>query len=219
VVFPEQNCCGAPAVYTGLEKSAKKMARKNLQQFSTDGDTYDYIVTACPTGTVMLKKHWPHLFRDDRDAEILQQAETAAEKTFDFIRLIHMLQQQGLFQKKPSDGGKEIKVTYHYSCHLKRDSGIEAEPREVVSAIPGMQWIEMDEADRCCGFAGTYSMKLPEISSELLKRKIENIEKSGAEILLVDCPGCLTWLRHGLAAAKSTIRVLHTAVFLAELEK
>ncbi|NIM16264.1 MAG: 4Fe-4S dicluster domain-containing protein [Candidatus Aminicenantes bacterium] len=214
VVFPDQSCCGAPAVYTGLEKSAKKMAGKNLQQLSTDVDTYDYIVTACPTGTVMLTKHWQHLF--ENDPEIFHCTEMVAEKTVDFIRLIHMLQKQGLLYGKRTSSAKEIKVTYHYSCHLKRDSGIDAEPREVVSAIPGVQWIEMDEADRCCGFAGTYSMKLPEISSQLLKQKIENIEKSGAEILLVDCPGCLTWLRHGLETANSNIRVLHTAVFLAE---
>jgi Fe-S oxidoreductase len=222
VVFPDQGCCGAPAVYTGLEKSAKKMAGKNLRRLSKEVETCDYIATACPTGTVMLKKHWRRFFENDPGT--LQRAEMVAEKTVDFIRLIHMLQKQGLFintlqNGKPSAGGKEIKVTYHYSCHLKRDSGIEAEPREVVSAIPGARWIEMEEADRCCGFAGTYSMKLPEISSELSGRKIENIEKSGAQILLVDCPGCLTWLRHGLAAAKSHVRALHTAVFLAELEK
>jgi iron-sulfur cluster protein len=214
VVFPDQNCCGAPAVYTGLEKSARKMAHKNLARLSTDIDTYDYIVTACPTGTTMLTKHWRRLFAND--PKILQGAEMAAEKTFDFIRLIHMLQKQGLFYEKPLSNGNGIKVTYHYSCHLKRDSGIEAEPREVVSTIPGVQWIEMNDADRCCGFAGTYSMKLPEISSELLKQKIENIEKSGADILLVDCPGCLTWLRHGLETVNSRVRVLHTAVFLAE---
>ncbi|MCP5106563.1 MAG: (Fe-S)-binding protein, partial [bacterium] len=106
-------------------------------------------------------------------------------------------------------------VTYHYSCHLKRSCGIEEEPREVISSIPGVRWLEMEEADRCCGFAGTYSMKLPEISSELLERKIKNIEKSGAQVVLTDCPGCLLSLRNGLKKANSDIQAYHTAVFLA----
>jgi len=74
----------------------------------------------------------------------------------------------------------------------------------------------MEEADCCCGFAGSYSIKLPEISSELLKRKIQNIKKSGAEIVVTDCPGCLLWLRHGLQTVRSKIKVYHSAVFLAD---
>jgi Fe-S oxidoreductase len=140
-----------------------------------------------------------------------------ADKAINFIQLVHMLQKQDALFTGPRSIAKEINITYHYSCHLKRECGIETEPREVLSAVPGVNWIEMDEADRCCGFAGSYSMKLPEISSELLKRKIKNIENSGAEIVLVDCPGCLLWLKLGLEKAKSKIRVLHSAVFLAQL--
>jgi len=200
VDLPEQKCCGAPALYMGLEQSAKKMAADNLLHLVDANNSCDYIVTACPTGTVMLKK-----------------AEPAADKIIDFIQLFHMLQKEGFSQKKVKSiqFEKEIPITYHYSCHLKRDCGIEKEPQEVLSAIPGVKWIDMDEADRCCGFAGSYSIKLPEISSELLKRKIQNIKKSGAEIVVTDCPGCLLWLRYGLKTVKSKVKVYHSAVFLA----
>jgi Fe-S oxidoreductase len=210
VELPVQNCCGAPALYTGLEKSAKKMAKENLLHLTLHLENYDHIVTACPTGTAMLKKHWRRLLADDPAA--LKKAEAAAEKTVDFIQLFHTLQKK---EGDRTNGRRKINITYHYSCHLRRSSGIEKEPREVLSAVPGVHWIEMDEADRCCGFAGTYSMKLPEISLELLERKIENIEKSGAEIVLTDCPGCLLSLRNGLKTAGSDIRAYHTAVFLA----
>jgi iron-sulfur cluster protein len=195
VDLPLQGCCGAPALYMGLEDSAAKMAAANLEHLADD--SYDYIVTACPTGTVMLKK-----------------TGTAAHRTFDFIQLFYQLTREDLsYKDKKQD--TEVVVTYHYSCHLKRSSGVDKEPREVLSAVPGVKWVEMDEADRCCGFAGSYSIKLPEISSELLKRKIENIQKSGAEIVLTDCPGCLLSLRRGLEAVQSKIKAYHSAEFLA----
>ena len=218
VVLPGQICCSAPALYMGLEKSAKKMAEENLLHLADNTTNYDYIVTACPTGTVMLTKHWQHQCKDD--PTLLAKAETVADKTISFIQLIDILQKQDAFLTGSSQSpAKEINITYHYSCHLKRECGIETPPRQVLSAVPGINWLEMDEADRCCGFAGSYSMKLPEISSELLKRKIKNIEKSGAEIVVVDCPGCLLWIRRGLEKAKSKIRVLHSAAFLAQLIK
>ena len=214
VVLPGQICCGAPAIYMGLEKSAKKMAEENLVHLADHGANYDYIVTACPTGTVMLQKHWQHRCKDD--PTLLAKARTVADKTIHFIQLIDILQKQDAFLTKSRPPAKKIDITYHYSCHLKRECGIETQPRDVLTALPGVDWLEMNEADRCCGFAGSYSMKLPEISSELLKRKIKNIEKSGAEIVVVDCPGCLLWLRRGLEKAKSKIQVLHSAVFLTE---
>jgi Fe-S oxidoreductase len=215
VVLPEQICCGAPAIYMGLEKSAKKMAEENLVHLADNSANYDYIVTACPTGTVMLNKHWQHRLKNKPTA--LAKAETVADKTINFIQLIDILQKQDAFPTESRYPANEINITYHYSCHLKRECGIETQPREVLSGIPGVKWIEMNEADRCCGFAGSYSMKLPEISAELLERKIKNIEKSGAEIVVVDCPGCLLWLKRGLEKAKSKIQVLHSAVFLAQL--
>jgi len=214
VILPGQHCCGAPALYMGLEESAKKIAQENLDNLFEDIETIDYIVTACPTGTAMLKKHVQNLLKDKR--ENLSQAGIIAEKTIDFIQLLYLLYRQQAFTFPASLPQEEIKITYHYSCHLKRDSGIEAEPREVLSALPGVKWIEMEEADRCCGFAGSYSLKLPEISKELLDRKIKNIEKSNADIVIVDCPGCLLQIKKGLKKAKSKVRVLHSAQFLAQ---
>jgi iron-sulfur cluster protein len=214
VVLPGQSCCGAPALYMGLENIAKKMAEDNLLHLTDEAGNCDYIVTACPTGTAMLKTKWQQQLKDDPPA--LANAQLVARQSDNFIQLVHILQNQGAFPGSSHSPTREIKITYHYSCHLKRECGIENEPCEVLTSIPGVKWIEMAEADRCCGFAGSYSMKLPEISAELLERKIKNIEKSGAEIVVVDCPGCLLQLRRGLEKAKSKIRVLHSAVFLAE---
>jgi len=197
VELPEQGCCGAPTLYTGMETTTKKIVKDNLAHFEGVVGNYDHVVTPCPTCTHVLGSHWEG---------------PVGEKAVDFIKLIHMLWRAGKFEVKGP--GKDVVVTYHYSCHLKRSCGVDVEPRELLSSVPGVRWVEMEEADRCCGFAGTYSMKLPEISSELLERKIRNIEKSGAEIVLTDCPGCLLSLRNGLKKANSNIQAHHTAVFL-----
>jgi iron-sulfur cluster protein len=214
VLLPDQTCCGAPALYTGLAESARKLARDNLDQLSKE--KVDYIVTACPTGTAMIKRHWAHMLADDLAA--VSDLEKLAAKTFDFIKLFHKLNQKDPVDFNPKPSGGKVRVTYHYSCHLKRSSGIETEPKELLSALPGVAWLDMEEADRCCGFAGTYNLKLPEISRELMKRKIENIEQSGADIVAVDCPGCLLALRHGLKQAHSDIEALPSALLLARYE-
>jgi iron-sulfur cluster protein len=216
VALPDQTCCGAPALYTGLAESAGKLARDNLNQLSKE--KVDYIVTACPTGTAMIKTHWPHLLKNDRTAVLA--LEKLAVKTFDFIQLFRKLYDEDPVDLKPesSAGEEKVRVTYHYSCHLKRSSGIEAEPKALLSRLSGVEWLDMEEADRCCGFAGTYNLKLPEISGELMRRKIENIEQSGAHIVAVDCPGCLLALRHGLKQAHSDIEALPSAVILARYE-
>jgi Fe-S oxidoreductase len=107
-----------------------------------------------------------------------------------------------------------IEVTYHDSCHLNRGLGVKKEPREILNALKHLKFKEMDEADRCCGFGGSYCIKLPEVSAEMLERKLRNIENSGAALVVVDCPGCLMSLRGGLDTKKSNTKVLHSTQVL-----
>jgi Fe-S oxidoreductase len=107
------------------------------------------------------------------------------------------------------------KTTYHAPCHLCRGLGVTKAPRELM-AIGGLNYLPADEEDVCCGFGGTYSMKFPELSAELLKKKLANSEKTGAELLLTDCPGCIMQLRGGLEAKGSTLQVRHIAEALAD---
>jgi Fe-S oxidoreductase len=213
VFFPEQTCCGAPAFYTGLPRAAGKSTRRNLESLAAGN--FDYIVTPCPTCTVRLRRYGDETA--GTDPLVKTQAEAVAVKTFDFIELLHKLKKQPGGEPK-AKAGEKIKITYHYSCHLKRSSGIFREPRELLSAIRGIEWVEMEEADRCCGFAGTYSMKFPEISSELLKRKIKKIVASGAKLVVVDCPGCLLSLRGGLESQNIPVRACHSASLFRSLK-
>lgn len=215
VVYPDQTCCGAPAIYLGRQDVAAEIAKQNLDHFAKD--EFDYIVSACPTCTVALKEQWGHVVKDEASK---RKAEKVAAKALDFIKLMHTL--------KKAKGGvwKEvaatcevacpapISVTYHDSCHLNRELGVREEPREMLEAQAHLRFIEMEESDRCCGFGGSYSIKLPEISVELLNRKLKNIENSSAQVVAVDCPGCLMSLRGGLDTKRSNTRVLHTAQLL-----
>jgi iron-sulfur cluster protein len=215
VVSPQQKCCGAPALFTGHEASAAQLAREHLQQWRLSLDHYQYIVTACPTCTVLLKKQWPRLLKDDSDSAGL--AAKVAEKAIDFIQLFCRLQEQNPELKELWQGTTQRPqtVTYHDSCHLKWELGVSNEPRQALSSLPGVDWVEMEESDRCCGFAGTFSIKQPEIAQQLQNRKVENIKKSRAKIVLVDCPGCLLKLNTGLEKVKSTTIAQHSALFMA----
>ena len=141
-----------------------------------------------------------------------KRAQELGRKCTDFCKLFYDL--GGL-----SDEGddREIHATYHDSCHLKRSLGVTEEQRELLKHTKGVTLTEMDEHDVCCGFAGSYSISYPEISSHILQRKLENIKASGADCVVMDCPGCMMQIKGGLDAhGIEGIDVKHTAQLLAE---
>ena len=201
-----QSCCGAPANYMGDMENAKKAAAMNVD--AMHAEDYDYIVSACPTCTHALRDY-KDMFADD--PEMRKKAEELSVKTFDFSKLLSML--GGL----PTTGdGKPLKVTYHDSCHMKRFMGVYKEQRELLEETAGVNIVEMNNCDKCCGFGGSYSIKFPEMSAPILEEKIDNIVATGADVVAVDCPGCLLQIQGGLDARNIDIKVKHTAQILAE---
>lgn len=106
-------------------------------------------------------------------------------------------------------------ITYHDSCHLKRTMHAEQAPRQLLEKS-GYQLTEMFECDVCCGMGGSYSLKLPEISAPMLKRKLTNIKNTGAPVVAMDCPGCVMQIRGGMDQDGAPVRVRHTVEILAE---
>ncbi|MCH4188539.1 MAG: LUD domain-containing protein [Megasphaera sp.] len=205
-----QSCCGAPATYMGDTVNAKNEAELNIN--AMEAEKYDYVVSACPTCTHALRDY-KEMFKDE--PEMYKKAEELGNKTYDFAKLVSML--GGM----PGEGdGVAVKVTYHDSCHLNRYLGVHDEPRDLLKATKGVELVEMQDADHCCGFGGSYSIKFPEISAPILEEKINNIIASGADVVAVDCPGCLLQIKGGLDARGITnIKVEHTAQLLAEKKK
>ncbi|WP_366923562.1 LUD domain-containing protein [Metallumcola ferriviriculae] len=208
MVFPdEQSCCGAPASYMGDRETAKEMAKQNIS--ALEKADVDYIVAACPTCIDSLKHDFVHLLEDDKQWK--QRAEKLAVKVKDYSELMNDL--PGKYAGK----AKGTKVTYHDSCHYNRKLGLSDKPRNLLRE--GYNLVEIKECDRCCGFGGSYTVKFPQISAEIMKRKVKNIDDSGAAIVAMDCPGCMIQLKGGLEKAGSKVKVKHSAELLAEGDK
>jgi iron-sulfur cluster protein len=203
----DQSCCGAPATYMGDVENAKKAAEMNIN--AMEAAKYDYIVSACPTCTHALRDY-KDMFKDD--PAMYKKAEELGAKSYDFSKLLAML--GGL---PDNADGVPMKVTYHDSCHLKRYMGVFQEQRELLEDTKGVEITEMNNCDKCCGFGGSYSVKFPEMSAPILEEKIDNIVATGADVVAVDCPGCLLQIKGGLdARGLNNIQVKHTAQILVE---
>ncbi len=212
VIFPdEQTCCGAPARYSGAYEVAAQNARDNIKALLATEVTH--VVSACPTCTVALKHDFLDTFKSLGATDAMAEAERLSAKTIDFSTLVKQLVDAGrLTFKEGEDLGK---VTYHDSCHLKRTLHASDEPRELLKQA-GHELTEMYECDTCCGMAGSYSLKLPQLSAPILERKLKHIKDTGASKVIMDCPGCVMQIRGGLDKDGSPIQAEHTAERLAD---
>ena len=212
VLFPEeQTCCGAPARYNGAYEVAAHNAIDNIKALLAED--VKYVVSACPTCTVALQHDFISTFESVGESDWMPKAKELSAKAIDFSTLVKKLMAEGRLSLK--DGQKLGKITYHDSCHLKRTLNVHEEPRELLRSA-GYELTEMFECDMCCGMGGSYSMKLPEISTPILQRKLKNIKETGAPIVAMDCPGCVMQIRGGLDQDGSPIKVKHTLELMAE---
>ncbi len=212
VVFAdEQTCCGAPARYGGAFDVAANNAIDNIK--ALNNPEVSYVVSACPTCTVALKHEFVNTLQSEGKTEWLPKARELAEKSMDFSTLVMKLVGEGRLSQK--DAKNLGKLTYHDSCHLKRTLHATEAPRKLLTGS-GYELSEMLESDICCGMGGSYTIKQPEISAVILQRKLENIHKTAAGTVAMDCPGCVMQIRGGLDKEGSTISVKHTAELIAD---
>ena len=210
VIYPEQqSCCGKPVLGTGDRETAKIIARQNIEAF--EETKADIIVSACPTCAETLEKTYVELFADD--PEWSGRAKAFGARVREFTSFVAECYRQA-GRLMPTAGTE--KVTYHDSCHIRRGLGVYKEPRELLKAAPGVDFVEMKDCDKCCGMAGAFGVKYSEISLPMLKEKVNNIKASGADTVAVACPACLMQLRGGLDQQAPDIRVRHIADILAE---
>jgi glycolate oxidase iron-sulfur subunit len=202
VITPKnQKCCGAPNILASDRQGLFDAARFNCELFS--GYDLDYIVTDCGGCGAELKKYGHHLEGNGCAAAF-------SAKVRDITQLLDQNAELLSERLKPL----RLKVTYHDPCHIAHCQGIRKEPRELFRLIPGLDYRELADADACCGSAGTYNIERPEMSDRILQRKLDNIHATGADYLVTGNPGCLLQLRKGLAAAGSTVRVVHVTEIL-----
>ncbi len=201
VIIPKDvQCCGMPYLSSSDLDRAKELARKNIAALERTGA--DFIVTDCATCGSFLREY-ANILKDDPGYS--QRASSISSKIRDVSEVLMSI--VGL-RKKPTNK-LDIKVTYHDPCHLARAQGIREEPRELLKAIPGLKFVEMDEPDLCCGGAGTYNLFHYEESMKILNRKMNNLAGTGAEIITSGCPGCITQFKLGVTLKESDVKVVH----------
>src|SRR5688572_18769522 len=209
VKFDErQTCCGQPAFNTGYRKEAAKFARRFVEIFESS----DAKAIVSPSGScTAMVKHFHELFPDE--TEWRERAASVAAKTYEFSSfLVNVL---GVDDVGSLSNGK---ATWHDACHGLRDLGIHDEPRRLLKKVKGLEFVEMQNADVCCGFGGTFSVKYPEISAGILDNKIEMIEKSGADTVIACDASCLMQIGGRLSRIGSKIQTRHIAEILASRE-
>ena len=206
VVVPTgQGCCGALNVHAGDLEYARDMARRNIDVFLAAG--VDAIVTAS-AGCGSAMKEYDDLLKDD--PRYAGPARRLAEMTKDITELLVSL------PFDPPKASLHRRITYQDPCHLAHAQRITAAPRAILNAIPGIELVEMEQASRCCGGAGTYSMVQRELSAKILTTKMGNISDTQAEQVVTANPGCMMQLEQGLREAGKPGKVVHVVDLLDE---
>jgi L-lactate dehydrogenase complex protein LldE len=197
----DQTCCGQPTFNAGLRADARKIAEHTIKTFeATEGDV------VLPSGSCahMIRHNYAELFAND--AAWLPRAGALAARTYEFTEyLVDVLQVVDMGARW--DGP----LTYHPTCHLHRGLGIDRQPRQLLASVRGAEVRELPEAQDCCGFGGIFSVEHPELSAEMLKRKIRNLDSTGSPTLVVCDAGCLMHIQGGLHRNKMPQRVVHIA--------
>jgi glycolate oxidase iron-sulfur subunit len=199
VVVPQtQKCCGALHMHSGERDTARQLARHNISAFERTGADY-YVINAAGCGSTL--KEYGEILEDD--PIWAERAHAFAEKVRDVNELVATLDfKHGL-------GRIERRATYQDACHLAHGQRIREQPREIVRAIPGIELVEMNESDFCCGSAGIYNITHPEMAQRLLELKIDNLAATGAEMVIAANPGCIIQIASGIRQRNLPMEVVH----------
>jgi len=204
-VPPTQTCCGQPAYNSGDRNDAIALARKVVGEF----ENCDYLVAPSGSCSGMIKTHYGELFRGD--PAMTARVDRLAAKTYELTDfLVHVL------NVKATAGRYHGKITYHDSCAGLREMGVKTQPRALLTAMPGVELIEMADCETCCGFGGTFSLKYGDISARLADNKCVQVQNSGADAVVLGDLGCMLNVEGRLRRrGDAKTRVLHVAEVLA----
>ena len=204
VVPKDQTCCGALNIHNGERAAAQAMARRNIEGFLRAG-VDAVIINAAGCGVA--SKEYPVLFRGDAPGDVAR-AEAYSSICRDATEFLAELGLTGTL------GEIRARATYQDPCHLAHGQRIRRQPRELLGRIPGLELVEMDGADRCCGSAGIYNIVEPAYSQRILEEKMRAVIRTGADLLVAPNPGCLLQLAAGLRARGVPMETCHVVDLL-----
>ncbi|WEK10658.1 MAG: (Fe-S)-binding protein [Candidatus Pseudomonas colombiensis] len=204
VEYPQgQSCCGQPAYTSGYTEQARTVARSQLALFAED---YPVVV---PSGSCagMLREHYADLFKDE--PQMLIQVQALAARTYELAEFLLFVCKVQL-----KDSGAPVKVALHTSCSARREMNTHLHGRELLSQLSNVERVEHSHESECCGFGGTFSVRMPDISGAMVTDKTRALKESGAhQVLSADC-GCLMNINGALEKQQEALRGQHLASFL-----
>lgn len=199
VVIPEmQTCCGALQVHSGERETAEGLARKNIEVFET-ADVDAVIINSAGCGA-QLKEYGELLEGDPTFQERAQAFSNKVKDIHEFLAEIPMHEIRGEIRAR---------VAYHDACHLAHGQNVREQPRSLLRRIPGLELVDLEESDWCCGSAGIYNITHPEMATRLRDRKIKHVKQAAPDIVATGNPGCLLQIQTGLSREGKQIEVLH----------
>lgn len=201
--FPEsQVCCGQPAYNSGYVKESKEAMKKMIETF----ESAEYVVSPSGSCTAMFREY-PHIFKGDNEWE--PKARKLAEKTYELTQFI-------VDVLKIEDVGARFdgKATYHTSCHMTRLLGVKSAPMILLSNVRGLEFTELPAKEQCCGFGGTFSVKMAQISEQMVDEKVLHVEETSADYLIGADAGCMMNIGGRIERTGKPIKVLHIAEVL-----
>jgi L-lactate dehydrogenase complex protein LldE len=198
-----QTCCGQPAFNAGFWGEAKDVCKK----FINDFNGADYVVVPSASCVGFVRNYYGNLFENSAQQ---QQVKSLAERTFEFSEfLVNVLKVENL-------GAEFIgKATYHDSCAALRECNLKVEPRKLLRNVKGLELIEMNDVETCCGFGGTFAVKFDAISIAMADQKIDNALNTGAEYLISTDMSCLMHVDGCIQHQQKNLKVIHLADVLA----
>jgi L-lactate dehydrogenase complex protein LldE len=205
VDFPErQTCCGQPAFNSGYPDEARIVARHFLDTFEAS----EAVVVPSGSCTSMIVHHYAELFQ--KDPAMLARVHNMEKRVFEFATFL--TEQAGV-----EDVGARMEdvITIHDGCHGLRELGIRSAPRRLLAQVRGLVVREMQPADECCGFGGTFSVKFAQLSAAMGRTKVDAILRTGARTVVSLDPSCLMQIQGLLSRADNRIRTMHLAEVLA----
>ena len=202
VVFPKkQTCCGIPVFMSGDLENGLDLLKINLEAFAPY--QLDAVIVACATCGTALKESYKTLVEGE-SKDWRDRVKAFGDKVMDISEFLTQKIQMTKAEEKAVQ-----KVTYHDPCHLNRSQGVNAQPRRILKDLPGVTLVEMADPGRCCGGGGSFSFYNYELSKQISRRKVEDIEATGASVVVTGCPGCMLQLKDQLGQKNSPVEVKH----------
>jgi len=202
IVPKEQNCCGAAIYFSGDFETGRQLAADNINAFKD----VDYIITGCGTCSSTLKDYAKYLPDNEEQQKQYEEFAKKIKDSTEFIVDVMKVKPEDLKLKKEFEGKT---ATWHDPCHLIRYQNIKDQPRAILKGLKGLKYVEMPNADLCCGMGGSFSVYHYDLTKKIAKKKMDGIMATGADIVVTACPGCMINLIDNTLQNKMPQKVYH----------